>query len=528
MRIPMRILWPTLAGAAFLLALWGAPARVRWQTPLGFGGVQASADGRLLVLSVPPQADQLLEVRVLEAASGRELQAFPGEEQAGIQLSADGSHLLVAGASGNSSLWNVQTGEQRIAFVLEPFAPFNTSWRAGFALSASGERAAWVAARPPAADGASEATPPSVVEVWSPEVSDLVRLEGAQGPLDVSPDGRLIATLGGDRCVRLWDAVTGEELHRFAPHSFPAAEVRFSPDGRRLVSLANCGNILEDKRPTEIKLYEVAARTETAALDVPGIALTQLAFTPDGNLLTATSTLGGGQFAWRIDGESPRELPTALAPAAISRDGRQYAIADGTPLSLVFVAVLQDSFIRILRTDTGETAAELRLNLPASGDGQAAIEPVAFSEDGRQLWVQVTCQDAKARMWATRRWMDLFFQWSWAPRVCQELWCVELDSQRVLARLPGAACRPDGRPTRRIDRQVLTIVTRGEQRWLVAWDAPVRPAFYWLLGGALPAIGLALVRLARFRRKPETAAVQPPVQEDAAASPTIGAATRRD
>ena len=57
-------------------------------------------------------------------------------------------------------------------------------------------------------------------------------------------DGRLLASGGADRTVRVWSTEDGEELVSYSGHGHPVRSVAFSPDGRSLYSGGGDGTLL--------------------------------------------------------------------------------------------------------------------------------------------------------------------------------------------------------------------------------------------------------------------------------------------
>ena len=59
------------------------------------------------------------------------------------------------------------------------------------------------------------------------------------------PDGKVLASAGQDRTVRLWDVNTRQQIRTFGINVYPTSNITFSPDGKTLAS-ATGGNNTED------------------------------------------------------------------------------------------------------------------------------------------------------------------------------------------------------------------------------------------------------------------------------------------
>src|SRR5262249_25892064 len=72
-----------------------------------------------------------------------------------------------------------------------------------------------------------------------------------------SPDGRRLATASDDLTIKLWDAATGGELLTLAGHPSNILHIAFHPDGTRLASCGDDGSV---------RLWDTATGQETLVL----------------------------------------------------------------------------------------------------------------------------------------------------------------------------------------------------------------------------------------------------------------------
>ena len=102
--------------------------------------------------------------------------------------------------------------------------------------------------------------------------------DGALRAIAYSPDGRIMATAGDDKIVRIWDASSGEQVHAFSGHTQLVSDVEFAPHDAVLATASADKTV----RLWNYETGELAATLEGHQHEVGG-----LAFSRDGMLLAS-------------------------------------------------------------------------------------------------------------------------------------------------------------------------------------------------------------------------------------------------
>jgi len=176
-----------------------------------------------------------------------------------------------------------------------------------------------------------------------------------------SPDGMFLASGGSDGAVHLWDAVTGEEVFSVEVHDTRVKAIIFNADGTRLASTSDDKIMLLDPRTGDI--ISVFNRGLLGP-DIGGWSLQrygEASFSPDGRRLATIATDGILRIWDAKTGDSVLTLPTeGRRELAFSPDGTQIAVAQNDHSIVVLNVSTGDP--RITLTGHRDHISELRFN----------------------------------------------------------------------------------------------------------------------------------------------------------------------
>src|SRR5262249_33785135 len=112
----------------------------------------------------------------------------------------------------------------------------------------------------------------------------LVGHTGFVAAMAFAPDGRTLASSGGDHAVRLWDLAANRERFAIRGQTSTLVGLTFSPDGRLLVLAALVSPF--------IRLWDVDTGSQRAALRGSTGDVVAVAISPDGTTLAAADFRG--------------------------------------------------------------------------------------------------------------------------------------------------------------------------------------------------------------------------------------------
>lgn len=455
-----------------LVAVLGTSRLAHFWHPLD---VAFTSDGKGLV-SVSDST-----VRLWDPAAGEERRRFDARSAPGnasqtlhcLALSADGKRVAAAGYNNAILIWQIDRGHE-LAFIpvegvgnlaLDPNGNALAYAQRGPEItlrSIDGSQSRMLAGHTDAALSLAfdrsgrrlaSASADKTAIVWDARSGQpLHRLEGhtdAVRDIAFSIDEHFLATASRDKTVRIWNADDGRLIRTLPAHDEEAAAVAFHPDGKTLASAGldgkiNYWNLVTGQRGLSIQ-----------AADYTGIRA--ITFSPDGRLLAST---GRSVQLWDTASGQPRLEQQghrgAVKSIAFSPDGGSLASAG------------EDKTLRIWDLAT----LEERQPLPPA---KSRLEGLAYSPDGRTLAVLgggLGVQLVDTERWQVRKsWPAQGKQLAYSPN---GRWLLASGAGRGLAlwRLPGEELH--GEIT--TDQEAPLLGPRGEELFMFGRQGVFPPA----------------------------------------------------
>lgn len=199
--------------------------------------------------------------------------------------------------------------------------------------------------------------------------------------IEFSPDSGLIAAGDRDGLIRVWDTDTWREITEtaYSGHTLGVLDLAFSPDGKRLASVALDNNLIQ---------WNVGARENVKSDPVQVLSVSCVTYSSDGSRVVT----GGGDFkvnVWDVDNLSPVRSITFSSKVV------DLASVRDAPLVLVGGSDRRVTLVGIGDASGSETLGNLQFPLTgvaASADGKTFAAGdinggiFVWNREGAQVW----------------------------------------------------------------------------------------------------------------------------------------------
>jgi WD40 repeat protein len=193
----------------------------------------------------------------------------------------------------------------------------------------------------------------------------------------ISPDGKMMASGGEDKTIKLWEVSSGKLLRNFMGHSERIKTIAFSPDGQLIASGDDDNTIRVWNIGTGKELYTLTGDSNSFG------SVEFVGFSPNGE--TLISGVGGGTIkVWNINtGKEIRTMNQAVWESIgqismLSNDSNFIASMALSPDGQTVAFGSDKNTIKLWNINTGQEIKTL------TGHSDE-IEAVAFSPDGKLL-----------------------------------------------------------------------------------------------------------------------------------------------
>jgi WD40 repeat protein len=139
-------------------------------------------------------------------------------------------------------------------------------------------------------------------------------LKGHEGSVrSLAAVGSVLVSAGGDKSIRVWDLASGACAARMDGHRNAVNALVVMPGGKELVSGGGDGMFEGGTDDTALRLWDLASRSCSAVLRAHGGAVTALAVTGDGRLVSSSEDRSAR--TWAVKPALEEQEKTATQPA---------------------------------------------------------------------------------------------------------------------------------------------------------------------------------------------------------------------